>query len=342
MSSSTRLLRNLRFNLTSVLAGTHVPRQLDEVILLCHSLALSAISGKLSAGKINPHFLGLKDSDLAYDCIADLFQRDDGGAVLQLKAYFESFSIDNASDELLLAQLRRLIFARVNQGLFRIYNEADPALGKILRNIKLAILSLQNFVETEKFGETYVMPSLCDPLFELREIDQESFERLLRNVCKGNERIPEILAKLCSSLRRQEECSRAVRLMSVAYAIRSLYGETQKIDEQGPVVEQALFADDTISIIHDSCLEVKAKNHSKYVGKKKVTLRHYESYFLVIEGKLKEIFVSHDGEEYSLFDQLKTFLPTITKEQYKREHKNILEYLSRLAHDRAVERLKKE
>ena len=167
MPVPSHLLKNLRPNLSFVLANAHSKRQLEELVSLCHSLAVSSIRGKLASGKINTTLLGLNDSDLAYDCIADLFQRDEKGTVLHLKTYFESFLVESESDELLLAHLRRLIFARVNQGLFRLYNEADPALGKILRNIKLAIHSLGNFVEFERFGESHIAPSLCDPLHEL-------------------------------------------------------------------------------------------------------------------------------------------------------------------------------
>ena len=342
MPVSSHLLQNLRFNLSSVLTNAHSKRQLEELVLLCHSLAISSIRSKLASGKINTSLLGLNDSDLAYDCIADLFQQDEKGIVLHLKTYFESFSIESASDELLLAHIRRLIFARVNQGLFRLYNEADPTLGKILRNIKLAIHSLGNFFEIERFGESYIAPSLCDPLHELPEIGGEELQRLVQEVCNGNERIPEILAKLSSSLRRQKEYSRAVRLMSVAYAICSFFGEMQTRNQQEPVVEQALLIGDIVAVIRESCREVKGKNFSKYVGKKKVAAQHFEHYFFVIEEKLTETLGGHDGEDYSLFDQLSKFLPTLTREEYKRKHKNILEYLSRITYELTVEKMKKE
>jgi hypothetical protein len=342
MPVPSHLLKNLRSNLSSVLANVYSQRQLDELVLLCHSLAVSSIRGKLASGKINTSLLGLNDSDLAYDCIADLFQRDEKGIVLHLKTYFESFSIESASDELLLAHIRRLIFARVNQGLFRLYNEADPALGKILRNIKLAIHSLGNFIEIERFGESYISPSLCDPLHELPEIEGEGLQRLIRQVHNGNERIPEMLAKLSLSLRRQQEYSRAVRLMDIAYAIRSIFGEMQTQNQQEPVAKQALLMGDAMTAINESCREVEEKNFRKYVGKKKVSPQNFENYFLVIEGKLKEIFVGHDGEDSSLYDQLRQLLPMLTKEEYKRKHKNILEYLSRITYKRAIEKLKRE
>ena len=338
----SHLFKNLRSDLSSVLSNVHSQRQLDQLVQRCHSLALSSIRGKMSSGKINTSLIGLNDSDLAYDCIADLFQRDEDGALLHLKTYFESFSVETASEELLLAHLRRLIFARVNQSLFRLYNEADPALGKILRNIKLAMHAFGNFVEIERFGDTFIAPSLCDPLTQLPEIEEEEFQRLIQRVGSGNVRIPEILAKLSLSLRRQKEYSRAIRLMTLAYAIRSFFGEIETKKHEEPAIHQTLLIGDAISVIKESCREVSAKNFAKYVERKKVTPEHYEQYFLVIEGKLSEILIGHDGEEYSFFVQLRKLFPALTKEEYRRKHKNILEYLSRMAYERAIEKLKRE
>ena len=342
MAAPPFLLKNLRGNLSSLLSNAYSPRQLDEMVLLCHSLAVTSIRGKLASGKISTSLLGLNDSDLAYDCIADLFQRDETGKVIHLNTYFESFLVETASDEALLAHLRRLIFARVNQSLFRLYNETDPSLGKIIRNIKLAIHTFGNFVDIDKFGESYIAPSLCDPMLELAEIEQDALQRLIQQACRGRERIPEILARLSSALRQQKDNSRAVRLMAVAYAVRSFLGETELQTNEEPAVERSLLIGDALSVIRESCREVRAKNLPKYVGKMKVTQQHYEQYFLVIERRLKEIFIGHDGEDYSLFDQLSKLLPALTSEEYKRKHKNILEYLSRITYERARENLKNE
>lgn len=342
MSPPSQLLRNLRPILSLTLKNTYSQRELDDLIKLCHSLAVSSVRGKLQTGKIDLNHFGLNDSDLAFDCIADLFQRDENGALLHLTTYFESIFVEDASDEALLAHLRRLIFARVNQGLFRLYNEIDPGLGKILRNIKIALHSFGNFTELERFGEHYVVPSFCNPLLHLPEIREEGITDMLRETCSGSERIPDLLAALNSILRKQKEFSRAVRLMAVAYAFRSFFSQSQTDTLSQPQSDQSLLIDDAIRAIHQSCQKVKELNFPQYVSKQKVTSSQYDLYFIAIEDKLKEVIVGPNGEDGSLFDQLKKHESNLTKEQYKRNHKNILEYLLRAARKSVLEELSKE
>jgi len=342
MSPPLHLLRNFRSNLASAITNAYSQRQLDDLIKLSHSLAFSFIRTKLLTGKINLKIIGLTDTDLAFDCVADLYQRDHDGTLLHLKAYFESISIDELSEEALLGHLRRLVFSRVNQGLFRIYNELDPGLGKILRNIKIALHSQGNFAELEKFGEPYIVPNFCDPLLHLPELLEDELTNRLRKTCSASDRIPKLLAKLNSLLRIERDCSRAVRLMSVAYALRSFYSHSQLNTISLPEVDQTLLTDDAIRTIHQSCERMKKLNFPQYVLKKKVTLRQFNLYFAAIEDQLREECIGRENEDGSLFDKLKNHQMRLTKGQYIRYHKNILEYLLRSTRKNALNVLGKE
>lgn len=342
MRAPSHLLKNLRSNLSAVLANEYSQAQLDELVALSHTLAVSSIYAKLSAGKLNASLLGLNHTDLAYDCIADLFRRDENGVLLQIKVYFQSYCFEDFSDEMLLAHLRRLVFARVAQGLFRLYNEVDPALGKILRNMKLALNTIRCFAEVERFGETYITPNICDPLRELPEINDEELEHRLRCECRGNERIPEILSKLSRHLREQTEFCREVRLLSVAYVIRSFLSQPHEAILEEPSAENNLLVDDALATIHRVCERVRLDYFPNYVGKKKTTGQDYDSYFLVIAETLKEKLIGLNGEESSLYERLKSLSPHLTKEEYRRRHKNVLEYLTRQTYEQAVAELRKE
>ncbi|GEM_PF-4255201 len=58
----------------------------------------------------------------------------------------------------------------------------------------------------------------------------------------------------------------------------------------------------------------------------------FDTYFLVVEENILQRFIGSDGDESSLFDQLRTHIPDLTKEDYKKHHRPRLEYLARLAH----------
>ncbi len=135
MHNYSALSRGLRDNLLAVLGGAFAHQQLNAVIQVCHALASAFLAGKKTTRTLTT-LHGLGYSDLAYDCIAEIFQQYPAGHFVQLQAYFNSLCLETASDEEILVHLRRLVFSKVNQAIFRLYNEADPSLAKILRNIK--------------------------------------------------------------------------------------------------------------------------------------------------------------------------------------------------------------
>ena len=89
--------------------------------------------------------LASRQKTLALDCIADTFQRDENGHFTTLITYFESLNWRQLSDADLTIALRRLIFSKVNEGLFRSYRAEDPNLARIIRNIKEAVKRNDSF-----------------------------------------------------------------------------------------------------------------------------------------------------------------------------------------------------
>ncbi len=133
-----------------------------EVIAVCHAIACAFLKNTIIDGSTKQVYLGIQRNDVAYDCIADLFQKDEKGNYVKLQAFFNSLNIQSLSNQEILSHLRRIVSSRVNQGLFRIYQEAYPSLGKIIRNIKVSIQVVNNFNETERFGEIYISPIHCN------------------------------------------------------------------------------------------------------------------------------------------------------------------------------------
>jgi hypothetical protein len=240
----------------------------------------------------------------------------------------------------MLVYLRRLVFSKVNQAIFRLYNEADPSLAKILRNIKLAIYSLKHFVEVERFGEACITPSLCETLEHLPAIDRDELGRRLLEVTTGTERIPDLLAILSVYLRQQTEHSRIVPLISVAFLFRSIYTSKHYLPAEEPNLESNLVANDTAIIIKKACGEIRKQMEKRYVAKGKVPKEMFERYFKVIETGLRMRYIDQDGQDFSLYESLRNLVPDLSKDDYYQSHKDRLEYLSRLADELATKRLK--
>jgi len=85
--------------------------------------------------------------DLALDCIAGLFMRNEHGEFIQLKKYFcqNNDGLATMDDAEILVLLRRLVIKKTKQELSRIFKERDPEGAKIVRNIKVAIKSASDF-----------------------------------------------------------------------------------------------------------------------------------------------------------------------------------------------------
>ena len=149
-------LHTLKETVVALLSAHYSYQQTNEVIAVCHAIACAFLKNTIIDGSTKQVYLGIQRNDVAYDCIADLFQKDEKGNYLKLQAFFGSLDVQSLSNQEIFFHLRRIVSSRVNQGLFRIYQEADPSLGKIIRNIKASIQVVNNFNETERFGEIHI------------------------------------------------------------------------------------------------------------------------------------------------------------------------------------------
>jgi len=343
MGSQSLALKNLRENLFAILFNSYTEAQLNELIALCHAIASASLKYIISDGSIKQEYLGLRRSDIAYDCIADLFRKDEARNLVQFQTYFKSFSARDLSDAELLAHLRRIVQSKTHQGLFRIYQESDPSLGKILRNIKISIQVVRNFQETERFHEVHLTPIQCDPLDDRTTIDTEGLVKEFGPMVNGSENIPEMLSKLAVFLRTQTFHRRSVSLMSAALAFRALYARGMQTHPAAePTVEEKLLTDDAQCAVHDACEQIKQRTSRKYLRTKKLHKEIFNSYFEAIEDHISEVVIGTDGHDSALFESLKKVMPGLTAVQYQRHHRSTMEYLARLCRKKAIEELQKD
>jgi hypothetical protein len=332
---------SLRKWIRAILGGSIAPKELNEFVAFCHTIAVVAVRSRIPAPMLHNRTLQENFSDIAYDCLADLFRQDDHGNLVQVKAFFESIDCDRATDQELVSELRRLVFSKVNNGIFRILNEADPVLGKIIRNIKLAAQALQSFVIVDRFGDICIHPASCDTLGHLPSAEKEDLEIALRQISNGSENIPTLLARLSRYLRDQTKHSRIVAIISVALVFRSLYETNQVIDEEDVPPENRFIPQEVESAVKETCVRLKSDMESTYLGRKKVSSDLYGIYFDLIESTLVDKLVGGNGESNSLYEALRQYIPGLTRKEYRYTHRGKLEYLSKLAYEQTVSSLKK-
>lgn len=96
--------------------------------------------------------------DLALDCVAGLFMRNDNNEFIQFRKYFcqSSIELEELEDEEIMILLRRLVIKKTKQELSRIFKERDPEGAKIVRNIKVAIKSSDDIESFREMGREYI------------------------------------------------------------------------------------------------------------------------------------------------------------------------------------------
>jgi len=306
-------------------------------------MATASLKYSIIDGSKNQETIGLTRNDVAYDCIADLFQKDDAGRFVKLIAYFSSFNLEEISDQEIVVLFRRIVSSRVQQGLFHLYRETDPSLGKILRNIKFSIHQLNNYDQTDRFGETHIAPIHGEIAGHLPVIDLQTLTQQFSPYANGSESIPQLLAKLSLFLAEQDEYKRTVPLIIVALAFRAIYA--RELPAEFPsacLIEENLDAGFAASVVAKSCETIKQKMKPMYLKKKKISTDLFEIYFEVAQISVSYLLLNTNGEDTSLFGALKSKLPQLTPREYTQKHKNTLEYLTRLCKEEAIIHLRKD
>ncbi len=339
-SKSTLCLKEIAGkSLRAILKGEYGQGEVNDLIGVCHALAIPYLSSRLGRDVVLKKTLNLDVTDYAYDCIADLFAYTESGEFPHFHAYFAAYPPEKLTDEELLTHLRRLVFSNVNHGIFRLYNEVDPSLGKVLRNIKMALQQFHSLAIVERFGEPCLAPADGESMMNLRPLEIDDLESGLKNYLRGTENIPFMLGRLALFLQERSDVSRIVPLSSVGIVFRSLYMSRIENDEPARVVEEEMEIDSLARVIRASVEQVKNKMVKQYSLKKRIHPSLLETYFRVIERRLNLTF-SGDGHEKGLRELLREDMNSMTDNEYRAKHRSRLEYLSRLTGVEVARRLK--
>ena len=327
--------------LRAVLHNEARPQSFNRFVNICIAIALTHLERKAASGQLSSAMFQLSMRDLAVDCIADLFRIDESGIPVQMSTYFECVNLDAASEEETLILLRRLVFSKVKHGLFRAYNEWDPSLGRILRNIKLGINVTGEFVEADRFGDTVLTPTRCDLLLRKPLIQKDTLAHILHRLSLADDLVPSMLSALSAHLRDQTEYCRIVPLLPLALTWRERLSAFHPLEQAATDANDGnLWRQDFHLITVEACEAVKGMMWDRYVKPGGIPAETYEAYFSAITASLDAKWDQEEGRQ-KLFELVKQNLPDLTEAEYKSEHRNTVEYLLKLARKRAQADLSK-
>jgi hypothetical protein len=323
----------------------YTPSDVREFVRLCYALALPLIRKRIVQGKIDLESLGLSQNDLVYDCIADLFVRDNVGHFTEIERFFDKEIEDTnrCSDALLLDTLRRIVFGRVNVNLIRIHSGADPAFGKILHNLDVALTRSRLFEKFVRFGETMMACCESDLLLHLPGPPLEYLRQQLSHIVLIQDSMPTMLKKLYDILQDQQEYQRTIPIISVGMLLKEVYALGAEVEPESDSFSlKGLEEEDAALQVQAVCANLRTDMFSHYVGSGKMTENQLEAYSQATNGILSDLVLKGRDQCRPYFEYLSDRIPEMSKEEYIHRHKPILEHFVRSAKRGLSEKIRRE
>jgi hypothetical protein len=306
-------------------------------------MAFSYLRLKVRSGRLNPDAFGCSLEDLALDCIADLFERDQSGRFIELVEYYGALDCPSPSHDQLLAQTRRLVFSKVNEGLFRQYRDNDRSLSNTIRNLKNGLRFSRTLFAAVWNNETWVQ--LLHPRPEaggLPLLPAEIIEARLLSVAGHGSNLRDLLNEFAAVLNEQDLYQRQYPLIGLAVVLRSVISRTSSIPSDVSTEETDLAPEEIRQFLEASIQRTKSVMERSYIGKGKLGKDTLDLYFDCINDILELDYVASDGVDLSYYDIAQKHLGTMSLAQYKTNHRVYLEYLAKLTRKEFLRSIKKE
>jgi hypothetical protein len=344
----------LRELLDRAIAGDYTRQQLAELHRLSFVLGRGYVRLRCARTRLPLTLFGLDEADVVHDGIADLFTRAASGRLVEFARYFEHHGIVPSSlpDDMLVVHLRNLVFTNVSDSLFRMLNESDPSLGKIIRNIKLAVRDSRRWSLETRFDDKVLILALngltggTSPSALLREdpIPEEQLEQIVHGIIARHPDVPSLLAGLAGEFDRTGIRPGPVPIVCLAVMVKVGFEKVHVHTESVEGPPGLLQTEDVGFLIARCCSSVAREMRSKYVGKGKVCAERFEQYISALEAYYRGQCLPVPGGAGSMtyYEALREALPALTKDEYADDHRPTFEYLGKLVKQHLRERLGSE
>jgi len=344
------------FLIHSICRGKYSPKDLVEFVDISQKIAISYLKYQEIIGKnIRPkNAEGLNDlEDVAIDCIAGLFMRNEEGEFIQLKRYFEPVltSENGKSQNDILMMLRRLIVKKTKQELSRIFRERDPEGAKIIRNIRVAIRNSDQFNSFREMGREFVyLQNINDENNRTREdlrricteIPNKTLYHQFLQQYTPSDSVSLMMKKMLTIVTTNEEYQDYLPIDVIANIIRDVTFQqfkdqvTNYIDNSSPFQDLQI---KEVDEVNNNTMEfVHNKIFNQYLNKSKITQEKADIYFQAIKDFIQDL--THAKECESNFRYLKRYLPNLTQQNYRDEERSIFEYLVKITKKSLRKKLK--
>jgi len=346
---------NLKQLVSNLCSGHYRQSELIEFIDLTQKISLSYLKyqemlGKRISGDKPESDMEL--DDLALDCVAELFSRDDQNHFCQLKRYYEAkFAEQPLDDAEVLILTRRLVVRKTKQELSRIFRERDPEGAKIVRNIKVAIRSAEKLHTFRDMGREFVFYSngcslkksetevaLNESLSSyLRKhqppIPDELLSHRFMEIYKPADPVSAVIRNLLQTFHDLDDYQNYISIDMLVKMIRHIkfdaFRESMIVKDQVLTPSDHLESQEMESYVDVVMKYIWSRMDSQYLRTNKLALDKARIYHLALRDVLFDLLQKKDNSSY--YRNLKYYLPNLTQKGYRKQERSIFEYLAKLA-----------
>lgn len=279
---------------------------------------------------------GLSATDIALDCIADLFRRDSDGRFVELQRFSDSLSapVEAMQPEELFLAFNSLVVRFTNAQAARNYAQIDPAGSRIHRNLRDQLRLSKKLKLVEGLSGYVIEPRHADLLDHHPRIPYDLLARWLENELDRELSIPKVLNILNRCLMQQRRFQRSVVLFELVQILKT---HTSAVMETIPSTQQTMPLDelthhDLRIVCRDVLRYVQQKIASTYLLPGKVTKAEAQVLNLTLEHFLSD--VAEYGEQRASFFEYLQRHQQVSQQEYENVWRTKVEYLARLARER--------
>lgn len=353
---------NLGSLIPKICDSTYSQTELYQFVNLVQKISLSYLKYQEVIGKHIRWERRERNSeleDMAIDCVAGLFMRNENNEFVQLKRYFEPHleTRPRPDDEELLILLRRLAIKKTKQELSRIFKERDPEGAKIIRNIRVAVKNSRDFGTFREMGREYIyfqpevleskseyslVASIDAPADEMPDsqylrkeqptIPEKTLRDLYLEKYTPKDHVSTSIRKMLRVTASEDKFQNCLPTDAIARLIR--YTNLEVV--RSKLVSQ-IEVDSPLDYVRMKEIEeakqlvlvkIKSKIQVQYVRSDKISPEKGEIYYRTLADVLDDI--THNKKIESYYRHLRKYVPTLTQKQYRSEERTIFEYLGKL------------
>ena len=314
---------------------------INALVRIAYQFALYRLKQLMYSGRLHLQSFGIPLEGVAFDCIAELFQRDEDGEFIELKEYFSGErKLDTDQKETAVELFRRLVFSKLHHGLFRLYRENDPILSRILRNIKLALKSSRQLEQKERLGLNYIALISSTDTDQLPEIPIDELRAEMMARIRGKDSTKNIVAHVVDILASQDRYRTSFPLIDLALIVKRIATEERLSIEQIVRIDDQILEHDIEGLVLHGMKELEVVLRKRYLETGKIPAELFKCYIAAIREMMTDIYVRNDGTFESQPEYLKHQIENLTTEEYRDRHRTYFEYIVRLAKRHFQEQLR--